>query len=605
VSKEFPVKWRFGVIDNLSAPLRKMKESFKPITDAAKKAQSEFTVLQKSSEGLRKSLSKVGKSTQNVGKAMTLGITAPVTAFGASVIKASLGFETSMNKVAALTRATGKPLEDMRNMAKDLGATTQFSASEAADAMAFLGMAGFKTNEILQATPGLLDLAAASGTDLAKSADIASNILGAFGLKATEMGRVADVLALTTASSNVTMEMLSESMKNAAPVAKQFGLSIEDTASAVGLLGNIGIQGSDAGTSLKNMMLQLAAPSSNVKKIFKALGVEATDSNGKMKGLSEIFQQLGPALSKLPQSKQLAVLNEVFGKRAISGAGEMLTQAMAIGEDGKNAITKFTESLQNSNGAARQMAETMMKGGPGAVKNFASAFEGLQLAIADSGIMDAFVELVNHVTSLIRQLSQLSPSTLKFISIAAMLAAAIGPLLFIFGSFIAMIPSMITGINLIRVGFLMLKPAVFMAMLPFIKFIAIAGLIAAAAYLIYKNWEPIKDFFSDLFTNPLEMMKDMIGYAKELGSKALSFLGIGDGKSDTDRKLEAQGFRLSGPSGDELGADSEIKKSMELKMQRQKAQISVDFSNMPKNTKVMSSDKDSILSLNTGMVGMP
>ena len=265
--KKFGVKWKFGVVDSLSAPMKKMTKSFKPVTRAAKRANVQFRLMQRNTAKLRKNIKGFGNGMSSVGKSMTVGLTAPIAAFGASTISTAVKFEQSMNKVEALTKATGKPLIKMRDLAKDMGASTQFSASQAADAMGFLGMAGMNTNQILTATPAILDLAAASGTDLARSADIASNIMGAFGLKAKDMTHIANVLARTTAGANVDMNMLAESMKAAGPVAKSYGLSIEETSAAIGLLGNVGIQGSLAGNSLKNMMLNLTAPASRAKKI--------------------------------------------------------------------------------------------------------------------------------------------------------------------------------------------------------------------------------------------------------------------------------------------------------------------------------------------------
>jgi TP901 family phage tail tape measure protein len=604
MSNEFPVKWRFGVIDNLTAPIRKMSGAFNPMVNAAKTANSQFDLLQKNTENLRKRLSKIGGSLENVGTKMSIGLTAPILAFGASAIKTAIGFDESMNKVAAMTEATGAPLLKMREMAKELGSTTQFSASEAADAMANLGQAGFKVNEILDATPGLLSLAAASGADLARSAEIASSNIAAFGLKASDAGRVADVFAQAAASSNVGIEDLAEAMKYAAPVAKQFGLSIEDTSSAMGLLGNVGIKGSMAGTTLKNVLLRLAAPASAARKIFNQLGIQATDSSGNMLGFNEIMQNMGKALKKLPQAQQLAVLDKVFGKEAIAGAGELLNQAMKIGADGKSGIEKFTESMENSKGAADRMAKTMMSGAPGAVKELSSAFEDLQLAFTESGVLSAFTSIILKVTDLFRWLSKTNPTVLQFVAVAALVVAAIGPMVLGFGMLISMIPGMITGFALLKVGLAAVGITGWAALLPFIKIIAIAAVFAASAYAIIDNWQSTKDFFADLFTSPLQQMKDMIGYAGQLAKSAGAFLGFGDGKSDVDRKLEAQGFKMAdGAQGAALGADDVIKKSNEFQMRQQKASVSMDFSNLPKGTKITTDNRDGLLNMNTGMIG--
>jgi TP901 family phage tail tape measure protein len=603
MSDEFPVKWRFGVVDKLTAPLKNMAGSFKPMIDAAKRADTQFDLLQKNTEKFRNKMSKIGGGIKDVGTTMSLGLTAPIIAFGASAIKTAISFDESMNKVAAMTEATGEPLLKMRNMAKQLGSTTQFSASEAAQAMANLGQAGFGVNDILAATPGLLNLAAASGADLARSAEIASSNIAAFGLKAGDAGRVADVFAKAAAASNVDIEDLAEAMKYAAPVAKQFGLSIEDTSAAMGLLGNVGIKGSMAGTTLKNVLLRLAAPASGARKIFQRLGIEATDSAGNMLGLNKILSNMGKGMKNLPKSTQLAVLDKVFGKEAIAGAGELITQAMAIGSDGKSGIEKFTEAMENSNGAAERMAKTMMQGAPGAIKELSSAFEDVQLAFTESGILSSFTSLVLVVTDFLRWISATNPAILKFVGAGALIIAMLGPMLVMFGMVVAAIPQMVTGFALLKVGLAAVGITGWAALLPFIKFIAIAALIVTAAVMIYNAWEPIKAFFSDFFTEPLQQIKDLVGWMGNLaGIDTLKNL-FSDSADTVDSQLAAKGFKIGGPQGQALGADQAIKNSKEFEMRQQKAQIDVNFSNMPKGAKVTTDNRDSILKMNTGEIG--
>lgn len=606
MANEFPVKWRFGVVDKLTAPVKRMTKSFKPVTRAAKKANIQFKLMQRNTKKLRTNIRNFGAGMKNVGKSMTIGLTAPIVAFGASTIKTAVKFEQSMNKVSALTKATGKPLKSMRELAKKMGAETQFSASQAADAMAFLGMAGFKTNQILEATPAILDLAAASGTDLARSADIASNIMGGFGLKAKDMTRIADTLAATTAGANVDMEMLAESMKASAPVARQYGLSLEETSAAMGLLGNVGIQGSLAGNTLKNMMLNLTAPTSKAKSLIKAIGVDVLKTDGSMRSLTNILADMGPALGKLPKAKQLAVLNEVFGKRAIAGAGELVTKALEVGGDGVNAIERFTMSLKGAGGTAEKMAATMNKGAPGAIKSLSSAFEGLQIAIAESGVLEIFTDIVKSITGVLRSLAKTNPKFLKMASIAAVVVAALGPLLIAFGAIIAMIPSMMTGFALLKSGFLLFKGFFAIAKIfaliakigPIVvgvfKFIGIAvglmltpiglavtGVVALVAALtnVILRWDTIKK-----------------GFSKGIGTGIKTFFGFGGDDSDKPK--------IAGEAkGEALGADNLTKKSNDFMLRQQKAQVDVNFSNMPKDTRVLSEDKESILNINTGLLG--
>jgi hypothetical protein len=311
---------------------------------------------------------------------------------------------------------------------------------------------------------------------------------------------------------------------------------------------------------------------------------------------------MGPALKKLPQAKQLAVLDKVFGKEAIAGAGELLKQAIMIGEDGKNGIERFTEAMENSTGAADRMAKQMMSGAPGALKEMSSAFESLELAFTNSGLLDAFTWLIQKVTDVFRWMADLNPVILRVVAVLALLAAAVGPMLFGFGMFLTMLPNLITGFAILQTAMATLGITTWASLLPFIKFMAIAGLFAAAAIMIYKNWEPIKQFFADLFTSPLQQMKDMIGYAGDLAKSVGSFFGIGDGKDATDRQLEAQGFKIAPPSGENLGAEQSIQKSQELQMRKEKATLDINFGNMPKGTRVSADNRSGIIN-NLGTMG--
>ncbi|MBE9542501.1 MAG: phage tail tape measure protein [Proteobacteria bacterium] len=600
------LKMRLSAVDKMSSAIRKVSRSFKPLRSSIDKTNRKFKIMQGRSEKLRKSLSKTGGKMRGVGAAMTLGLTAPIVAIGAAVIKTSADFSKAMNGIEAVTKVSGKSLEDMKKLAMDLGSETKFSAVEAANAMAFLGQANMNTGQIFIAMKDITNLAAASNTDLARTADIASNVLGAFGLKAKDMTRVADVMAQTTASANVDMGMLAETMAKAAPIAKKYGLSIEETSAAIGLLGNIGIQGSVAGTSLNNMMLKLAAPGSKAISIFKGLGVKAIDpTTGKMRKLNDILGDLGNAFAskKITSAKQLAILNEVFGKRAIAGGGELLTQALKIGKDGTNAITRFTMELKGAKGAAERMAKIRMKGLDGALTRLGSTTEKMLLVFGEkSGFIGVVEKLVIKLTDLANWISELSPATLKWAGIIAGLVAIIGPLIAAFGLFLTVLPSMITGWGLMVSGIAGVKLAILGLNAAMIPTIALAALFATAAFMIWKEWEPLKHFFSNLFDTG--QIIDMIKWAGKL-SGITSLFGLGD---DTDAKLKAQGFKISTVAdrakGKALGARDVTKKSNDFKVNQQKAQIGVNFSNIPKGTSLITDDKDNIMDIiGTGLLG--
>lgn len=602
-------KINFRAIDNVSGVVERISNKFPKMTKAAKKSAVAFDRIDKSSAKLRQNLSRVGNGMKSVGGSMTVGLTLPIAAFGAKAFEVSKVFDQSMNKVMALTGANEMQLASLRKEAKRLGSETSFSASQASDAMAFFGQAGWDTNQILKATAPTLALAAASGTDLAQTADIMSNVMGGFNLKAEEAARVSDVLAKATAKGNINMEMIGESMKDAAPVAQKYGASIEEVSALTAKLGDAGIQGSKAGTTLKNMFLNLSAPTTRIKKLMGALGVQTIDpTTGKMRKMTDILVDMNKGFKAkgLSSAKRLAFLNEVFGKRAIAGAGVLLNAVEAIDPaTGKvvNTVSELEKGLISSNGHAKKMQDTMMKGLPGAVKTLSSAFEGMMIAIMDSGLSEFLAKIINGIASFFQWISKLNPTILKWGAIIAGVVAAIGPLVFILGSVVAALPLLISGFNALAVIFPILSAGLMPVLAVFAVFLAKAALIAAAAYLIIDNWSHLKAFFVDFFTSPIQQAKDLVGWLGKITGIS-NMLGFGG--DDIDEKLKKQGFKFAGSdkvSGSETGSKELTRKNTEFEMRKQQASVDVKFSNMPKDTRVMTDDKESILNVDTGMMG--
>jgi len=591
----------------MSTVIDKVKGKFGPLTNAVDRTQRKFKIMQRRSADMSRSFSKMGKSMRGVGTTMSTRMSLPLAAFGALSIKTATEFQGSMNRVEALTGETGKSLDDMRKLAMKLGASTQFSATQAADAMAFFGQAGFKANEIMQATPATLALAAASSTDLATSADILSNVMGGFNVKADQAGKFADVLAKATARGNINMEMIAETMKDAAPVAQKFGSSIEEAAALTAKLGDAGIQGSKAGTTLKNMFLNLSSPTERIKDIIGALGINVVDkTTGKMRSMTNILVDMNKAFQQkgIKGAKKLAILNEVFGKRAIAGAGVLLDAVSKVdATTGLNSVQSLTKELENSQGAAEKMANITQKGLPGAFKSLASAFEGVQLSILDldfggKKLSDRIVEIVGKVTSFLQSLSGTNKALLKWGVIIGAVLAVIGPFIATLGVILSMVPFMISGFNAIVVGLGFLKAAAIGTLIPMLPMIAAVGLLATAGVLLYKNWKPIKSFFADLFTNPLQQLKDMVGFIGQLPGLNKLF---GD---DTDAKLAAQGFKIQDAQGQETGSRVAVKESKQNEIRQRKAVLDVNFSNLPKDTKVKADDRDSLIGDLTGMMAI-
>lgn len=301
---------------------------------------------------------------------------AAAVAFAALSFNWTAEFESSMSNVAAVTRASTDELAALNQQALNLGRDSAFSANETAEAMGFLGMAGFSTKEIYETVPDTLNLAAAGSLALGDAADIASNILTGFNLEAGEMGRVTDVLSEAAASSNTNVSQMGEAMKYLAPAAEAAGWSLEESAAAVGLLGNAGIQGSMAGTTLRQAILRLIDPTDDALSSMNALGLSVVDGNGELLGLAEILAQVDPAV--LDTAEGLGHLSTIFGARSVSGIAALVGQS-------SDALVEFTTQLENSGGAAEEMANTKLDNLKGAMTLLKSSIQNVGLSLFGAG----------------------------------------------------------------------------------------------------------------------------------------------------------------------------------------------------------------------------
>lgn len=394
---------------------------------------------QDSMSGAGQRMSRAGQQISGAGQTLTTRLTLPLAGVGLTAIKMAGDFEASMNGVRAVTGASGAEMDQMKELAKEMGRTTAFSASEAASAMEFFGMAGFKTNEIMEALPHTLNLAAAGNTDLARTADIASNIMSGFGIEASEMGRVADVLANAARNANVDLEMLGESLKYAAPIAQAAGWSFEETTAAVAMLGNAGIQGSMAGTGLNSVLATLADTSSTGGRKLAEFGVAATGANGKVRPLTEIMKDL--------QKKGAGVADvmSIFGLEA----GPKLQALIGQGSEG---LEKLIKDLENSTGVAQEMADIRMEGFNGELIRLKSAFQGLMIEIAEAGLLEWATKFLEVLTKFTSKAGETDSSMLSLASKIGIVAAVIGPLLLIIGKVVQFVGSAAQGLGMLARG---------------------------------------------------------------------------------------------------------------------------------------------------------
>ena len=386
----------------------------------AGRAYVELGVGDKLTAGLKKAqrrLRAFGAGVQRIGTklaAMGAAMAAPLLA-GTKVFA---GFDDQMRAVQGVLGATGDDFDKLTDKAKLLGRTTSYTASEVAGAMLELARAGFDPKQIDSATDAVLALGRATGTDLAEATTIAGNTLRAFSMDASQMGRVSDVMAATANNSAQTLTDLGDSMKYAAPVADEFGLTLEQTAKALGALANYGIKGSMAGTQMKKIMLKLA--DSSIRKKLEGLGVSVTDAAGEFKGIDQILGGLGTAIQGIPAPKRLEIMKDLFGERAITG-GIKLTASN---------FEKLNDAIDNAAGTAKRTADVMDSGIGGAMRRMWSMAEGAAIAIGDAlapvlmEMGQAVIAVGGRITEWIEANREVIVTVLKIAAVA--LAAGIG-----------------------------------------------------------------------------------------------------------------------------------------------------------------------------------
>jgi TP901 family phage tail tape measure protein len=376
------------------------------------------------------SISALGSVSTRVAKNMTLGLSVPIAAFGATATKTFVGFQAEMNRVNAVSGATENQFQALNDEARRLGATMPFTATQVAEGMSFLALAGFEANEILEATEQTLTLAAAGAIDLGRAADISTNILTAFSMETSELNMVVDSLAKTFTSSNTSLEQLGQAMKFVAPVANSAGLEFNEISAALGLLGNAGIQASLAGTTLRGVINRLSDPTAESAERLKELGINAIGADGNIRPLVEIieeFENVG-----LTAADALSI----FGLRAGPGMAALVAQ-------GSDALRTFKTELDASGGTAAEIQAKQMEGLVGAFKELKSAFQEFQISIVDA--IDGPLEgLVDVLTSIFRALAKF-PGPIKTAgALVAVFAALAGPVILARKAILALGQSMAT-----------------------------------------------------------------------------------------------------------------------------------------------------------------
>ena len=395
------------------------------------------------SGGVAGALGSIGAAAETAGRALTMHITGKLLDVGQSALQVGTNFDASMSNVYGLMSSlnlTQMQMDALRDTAREMGATTKFSASEAADAMGYMALAGWDDAQVIAGIPGVLNLAAAANMDLAKASDIVTDTMTPFGLAAERAGEAADVFAYAQANSNTTVEGLGEAMKYAAPTADAFGMSLQDTAAAMGVLANAGIKGSQGGTTLNAMLRDMKKNADNGRIAIGKTKVALTNADGSYRSYAAIIRDIDKATSSMTASQRDAALGAIFGDESLKGILATLKQ-------GPDALDDMTAGLYACGGAAADMAATMGDNLKGDLAILESGAQEMAIALSD-WLMPAARGVVQGVTDLIGKFNALDDGTKNTIFRIGAMAAAAGPLLLSGGKVL----TLLSGVNPLVVG---------------------------------------------------------------------------------------------------------------------------------------------------------
>lgn len=503
--------------DGLSRKVRQLRNEQHLLNTSMDQQKAKLQALNKANQSYQRSK----QTAQVMATKGAAGMTAGGAALygGARVLAPGLEFDASMSRVQAITRLDkddpekGAQLQALRNQARELGGSTMFTAGQAADAQGYLGMAGFDPKAIKAAMPGMLDLAAAGGADLAQTADIASNIMSGLGMSADQMDRLGDVLVGTFTRSNTNLQMLGDTMKYAAPMAKTYGVELEVAAAMAGKLGDAGLQGSMGGTALSSIMNRLAAPPKAAQKALEQLNIKTADANGNLRQMPDILKEIYDKTKNLGSAKKGGLFKAIAGEEAVKGMAQLVEQA-GIGE-----LQKLIATLRETQGEAAKTSKVMADNLKGDLTTLGSAWQDLGIELQEQqdgplrGIVQSVIDIVRGVKTWARENPGLASGLVKTVAIVAGLTMAIGGLLVTVASVLlpfAALRLMFAQLGIRLPSLIELLWKLGKTVLPFVgKALLMIGralmlnpiglavtALAGAAYLIYQNWDAVKLYFT-------------------------------------------------------------------------------------------------------------
>ena len=453
--------------------------------DGVEKASDGLDKVSSAAKKVGDKLVGAGEKVEKVGKKMTTAITVPLATLGTLSTKTAASFEDGMLKVQSLSGATDEEFQQLTETAKQFGASTAWSASQVADAMGYMALAGFDTNDILESTSGMLSLASASGEDLATVTDILTDSMTAFGDGADQASRYADVLATTQAKSNTTVGLLGEAFKYAAPLAGTYKYKLEDVSTALGMMANAGVKGSMAGTSLSSIITRLGTDTDGCRETIEELGVNFYNADGTARGLSDVLMDLADKTNGMSVAEKSAIAKTVAGQEAQKGL-------LAILNQGSDAYATLQDKIENCNGAAEKMATNMESGLGGSIRSLKSALEGAAITLGNK--LAPYIEAgAEKIKQLCTWFENLDSGTQDLIVKIGLLAAAAGPVLLVVGKVITTVGKVIAVGGKIAAFLPKILALIGGISAPVLGVIAVIGGLIAIGVALYKNWDTIKE----------------------------------------------------------------------------------------------------------------
>lgn len=481
---------------------------------AAKTAFNTF--LDETATGIDKA-GALGSALSGIGMGLTTTVTAPLVGLGTAAVKTAGDFQQAMAQVAAVSGldTASKEFDALSDKAKEMGATTKFSASEAAEAFNYMAMAGWDAQQMMDGISGVMDLAAASGEDLATVSDIVTDALTGFGLQAKDSTHFADVLAAASNSANTNVSMLGESFKYVAPVAGALGFSVEDVSVALGLMANSGIKASQAGTSLRSIFTNLVRPTGQAADAVEALNINITNADGTVKGLDQIMGELRNTFSGLTDAEKAQYAAMLAGQEGMSG---LLAIVNATDAD----FQKLTNSISDAGGTAEEMADKQLDTLEGKFTMFKSAMEGLAISFGEV-LLPAITDVIEKVTDVVTWFNELDDDTKKMIVTIVGIVAAIGPVMAIIGNIINVVVKVVKAIKLVKGAIAAVKGAVvaFNAVMLANPIGLVIAAIAALVAIFVVLWNKC-DAFREFWINLWEAIKEAFAEVAEAIGEVVS-----------------------------------------------------------------------------------